>query len=112
MMENRAVEGAMDFEALSPLLQLPLEIVNHIATIYLFPSDHKSLRLAARFFGPAMTQLLYRRVYLSKTKLDHDKFFNIAQHRHLATAVRQLVWWSLVKTRASFTKPYQRRTNS
>jgi hypothetical protein len=105
MAENGMVEGAMA-RPLSPLLKLPMEIVNHIATIYLSPSDYKSLRLTARFFGPAMIQLLYRRVYMSKTKLDRDNFFNIAQHPHLATAVRQLVWWELGEDESVFSQVF------
>ncbi|RKU47105.1 hypothetical protein DL546_003791 [Coniochaeta pulveracea] len=101
-MELGTVVTAMDVEPPSPLLQLPLEIVNHLARTYLFPSDYKSLRLTARFFEPAMIRLLYRRICISKTKLDRDNFFNIAQQPHLATAVRQVVWWELAEDESVF----------
>jgi hypothetical protein len=86
-----------------PLLQLPLEIVNLIAVRYLSPSDYKSLRLTSRLLDSAMIELLFRRVYLSKTKLDCDKFFSIAGHPHLATAARELYWYELAEDETVFT---------
>lgn len=91
-------------DASPPLLRLPLEILNIIAGRHLSPRDRKALRLTHSSLGPAMVMLLFRRVFLSKTKLDHDSFFNIAQTPRLAVAVRELVWYELAEDATVFQK--------
>ncbi|OIW24048.1 hypothetical protein CONLIGDRAFT_122824 [Coniochaeta ligniaria NRRL 30616] len=85
-----------------PLLRLPLEIVHHIADENLSPSDCKSLRLTCHFFETSMIRPLFQRVFLSKTKLDRDSFFNIAQSPSLAAAARELIWYELAEDETVF----------
>ncbi|OIW22513.1 hypothetical protein CONLIGDRAFT_220349 [Coniochaeta ligniaria NRRL 30616] len=81
----------------SPIRRLPPEIVDQIAESYLSHDDWKSIRLTSRFFDRSMIRLLFRRVFLSKTKLDRDVFLNISRSPHLATAARELTWYELAE---------------
>jgi hypothetical protein len=85
-----------------PFLTLPLEIVDLIADNYLTLCDCKSLRLTCHFFEMPMIRPLFRRVVLSKTKLDHDNFFNIASSPTLAAAARELIWYELAEDETVF----------
>lgn len=84
------------------VFKLPQEIVDQIAETRLSHDDWKSLRLTSHFFNRSMIRLLFRRVYLSKTKLDRESFISISRSPHLATAARELVWYELAEDEEVF----------
>ncbi|OTB00803.1 hypothetical protein M426DRAFT_15158 [Hypoxylon sp. CI-4A] len=57
--------------------------------------DLKSARLVSKYWTTIPTDLLFRRIGMSRLKKDHDAFFNIASRPHLANSVRILVWYEL-----------------
>jgi len=51
-----------------------------------------------------MVPRLFRRVAISRTKLDRDRFFNIAQTPTLRCAVQELIWYELAPDESVFFK--------
>ncbi|KAL7619758.1 hypothetical protein AAE478_010300 [Parahypoxylon ruwenzoriense] len=75
---------------------IPAEILCMIFTdISISNDDLKSLRLIGGLWSGVATELLFRRICISRLKMDHDSFFNIVSQPHLANAVRVLVWYEI-----------------
>ncbi|OTB13847.1 hypothetical protein K445DRAFT_13551 [Daldinia sp. EC12] len=75
---------------------LPIETLTMIFTDEgLCSNDLKSLRLTQRQWEDVATNLLFKRVCVSRLKKDRDAFFNIASSPHLAQAARILIWYEL-----------------
>lgn len=80
------------------LLDLPREIfVRILEDNSLTMDDYKTLRCTAKIFHTVFTPEIFRRLPLSKTWKDWNRFYEIASRPHLAECVQELIWYELIE---------------
>ncbi|KAI0453645.1 hypothetical protein F5B21DRAFT_478708 [Xylaria acuta] len=78
------------------VLRLPYELRLQIASDEtLSRHDLAAMRLVCRRFAAPVASVLFRRVKMSRLRVDRDSFEHIAASDHLARHVRELVWHEL-----------------
>ncbi|KAI8950995.1 hypothetical protein F4801DRAFT_312366 [Xylaria longipes] len=81
---------------MSLILRLPYELCVQVASNKrLSRHDLAAMRLVCRLFAATAASVLFRRVKMSRLKVDGDSFEHIAASKHLAQHVRELVWHEL-----------------
>lgn len=81
---------------MSAILRFPYELCLQIASDKrLSRDDLAAMRLVCRLFASPAAEILFRRVKISRLKVDKDSLEHIAASEHLAQYVRELVWHEL-----------------
>lgn len=57
--------------------------------------DRKQARLACRVLDGAMTPVVFKRVFISRLRVDCDAFLSVAASPHLAACVEEVIWLEL-----------------
>lgn len=88
---------------------LPAEVLlNVIGDITLTNKDRKNVRLACRQLEPYARTIVFRRLLVSRFRVDRDAFLGVALNPRLAEHVREIVWYELGKSIEPLT-PYEPR---
>lgn len=83
-------------EGKAGLLKMPQELLRMVAADPVLTNrDRKQARLACRVLDGAMTPIVFKRVFISRLRVDRDAFLSVAAAPHLAACVEEVVWLEL-----------------
>lgn len=83
-------------EGKAGLLGMPQELLRMVAADPVLTNrDRKQARVACRVLEGAMTPVVFKRVVISRLRVDRDAFLGVAASPHLAACVEEVVWLEL-----------------